>query len=144
MTKAKIIFQQTLMISTAILFVMGVQELLEKILEGDDTIVWQWYSPLAIILTGFLCSLPTLLLRDFGRLSRRRANFVLIAHFISVGALVTLCGYLFGWYSGWQSYLPIIVMYVLIYGFVWAATLWLEKKDEKKINEALKEIQDKE
>lgn len=144
MTKAKQLFQQTVLISAAILFGIGIQKLTEKVLGGDSVIVWQWYIPFSIVLTGFLCSLPTLLLLDQERPGRGEFLFRLALQFLSTGGVVSLCGYFFGWYDSWRSYLPIAVMYVLIYGFVWAAMLWLNKKDEKKINEALKEIQDRE
>ena len=40
--------------------------------------------------------------------------------------------------------IPIAIIYVITYGFVWASTIWIFKEDEKKINEAIKDIQDKE
>ena len=47
-------------------------------------------------------------------------------------------------YTGIKEYIPIMVMYVIIYGFVWIATGWLVKRDEIRINEAIREIQDEE
>ena len=40
--------------------------------------------------------------------------------------------------------LIVMIFYFLIYGFVWLATLWMQKMDEEKINQALREIQDEE
>ena len=43
-----------------------------------------------------------------------------------------------------KEYISVMVMYVIIYGFVWIATGWLVKRDEIRINEAIREIQDEE
>ena len=144
MTKSKMIFHQTLIIATAILFGIGIQNLLEYVNRGDEQIVCQWYLPLSIILTSFLCSLPTLLLMEGEEAGRKRMIGRIVLHFFTIFLTVSACGYLFRWYTDWQEYLPIAVMIVLIYGFVWAAMCWIAKKDEKKINEALKDIQDQE
>ena len=58
--------------------------------------------------------------------------------------MVAGCGWLFGWYSNLTEFIVIAVMYVVIYAFVWISSLWMAKTDEKKINEAIKDIQDEE
>ena len=45
MKNIKLIFHQTLMISTGILFGIGVQKMIQYVSEGSGTIVWQWYIP---------------------------------------------------------------------------------------------------
>ena len=64
MNRCKLIFNQTLMISTAILFGLGIEELIEYIISADEMIRWQWYIPLSVILTGFICALASLVLED--------------------------------------------------------------------------------
>ena len=64
MKRAKIIFNQTLMISTGILFGLGIQALINYLAGGKAEITWPWYIPLSVILTGFLCALATALLID--------------------------------------------------------------------------------
>ena len=142
MTKIKILFNQTLMISTAILFGIGVQSLLQYMLRGQGDFTWPWYLPLSIVFTGFLCALPTMLILDIDSESKKKVIVRNVIHFILVGGVVSFCGYLFKWYDNLEDYLPILVMYVLIYLFVWGATLWLVKTDEKKINEAIKQFRD--
>ena len=144
MNKIKILFNQTLMISTAILFGVGIQMLICHFFENDDILTWPWYVPLSIVLTGFLCSLPTMVLIYDTEVPGKRMLVRIAIHFVLVGSVVSLCGFLFKWYETLDEYLPILIMYIVIYLFVWAATGWLTKSDEKKINAAIKDIQDRE
>ena len=144
MSKLKILFNQTLMISTAVLFGVGVQTFLRFVLEGWADFTWPWYTPLSIVLTGFLCALPTTLILDTEGLSGKKALLRNLVHFILVGGVLSLCGYLFGWYDNLTDYIPILIMYILIYFFVWFSTLWLLKADEKKINKAIEQLRDEE
>lgn len=144
MSKGKLIFHQTLMISTAILFGLGIQAAICRIMNGEYTIEWQWYIPLSVIVTGFLCAVPSLLLLEDDRLSSNHIKIRIILHFVFLGGVVSLSGYLFRWYSKFNQFISIAMIYVLIYGFVWGATLWVTKSDENRINEAIKEIQDEE
>ena len=144
MKKWKLIFSQTLMISTGILFGVGVQAAINHLNTGAENLQWQWYIPLSIIFTGFPCALASLfLLEDEGRsVSQSRIRIVL--HFIFLFLVVAGCGYLFDWYDDVGGLAVIGGMYVLIYGFVWVGSLWMGKADEKKINEAINEIRDEE
>lgn len=144
MNKVKLIFNQTLMISTAILFGIGVENVFYLLKFGDKTMTWPWYIPLSIVFTGFLCSLPTLLIIDMDNLSEKRCRIRIFLNFISVGAIVSLSGFIFDWFNSLTDYLIIVVMYVLIYIFVWVATLWILKNEEKKINAAIKDFRDEE
>ncbi len=144
MNKTKLIFSQTLMISTGILFGIGVQAMLSFLLEGGDVIIWEWYIPFSIILAGFLCSLATLFMLYIGEESREKVCIKTAFHFLATLAIVSFCGYIFGWYSSLSAYICVVIMYVLIYAFVWISTIWMLKSDEKKINEAIDEIRDEE
>lgn len=143
MNRYKLIFNQTLMISTAILFGLGIEEFIEFIANGDELLNWQWYIPLSVIFTGFLCALASLVLVDEDSgLKQVNMKLRIFIHFIALFIVVVGCGYIFNWYSAIDQLVPIIVIYVLTYGFVWAATLWVFKTDEKKINDAIKDIRD--
>ena len=144
MTRLKIVFNQTLMVSTAVLFGVGVQTFIQFVFVGKADFTWPWYTPLSIVLTGFLCALPTTLLLNRDDDSKKKLLLLNLIHFLLVGALVSLCGYLFGWYEDFSDYLPIMIMYILIYFFVWFSTLWLMKADEKKINAAIEQFRDEE
>ena len=142
MQKAKIIFHQTVMISAAILFGIGVQMILQHYIEGAESLTLSWNVPISICFTGFLCSLPTYFLLDLDSLKKNVMWMKIVIHFISVGGIVVLCGYLFDWYGSLFNVQSTLVMYSIIYIFVWFVTAWIAKSDEIKINAAIKDMQD--
>lgn len=139
--KLKLIFDQTLMISTGILFLIGMEGVISHLMGGEFELYW--YHPISIVLTGFFCSFPTFLFRDeFPNRGSFRLRVVL--HCLLEWGIVSLAGWIFRWYTIWQGYLVVMIFYFLIYGFVWLATIWMHKIDEEKINQALREIRDEE
>ncbi|MCR5507799.1 MAG: DUF3021 domain-containing protein [Lachnospiraceae bacterium] len=144
MNKAKIIFNQTLMISTAILFGMGIRTAVLYLAAGQYMINWQWYIPLSIVMVGFFCALASLILYDDSDAGRISQRLRICIHFLLVFGIVSLFGYLFDWYSDLPQYLLIVIMYIVIYAFVWISTIWILKADADKINDAIKEIRDEE
>lgn len=144
MNKIKIIFFQTVMISAAILLGLGIQNVVLHFTAGLNSISWQWYIPISVVLIGFLCSLPTLLLIDG---IERKPSFMIvmiIIHFIIVGAIVGFGGLILDWYDTWREIWPVLMMYIVIYALTWSSTTWISKSDEKKINEAISELRDSE
>ena len=144
MQKVKTIFSQTLMISTAILFGMGILMLIQHFSLGVQTFSLQWSDPLSICLTGFLSSLPTYFLLDLDSLKKSEVRIRMGIHFVLVLGIVVLCASLFHWFGQIINLRIICLMYSLIYLFVWGATAWMAKADEIKINEAIKDLQDAE
>ena len=144
MQKAKIIFHQTVMISAAILFGIGIQMILQHYISGTESLTLNWNVPISICFTGFLCSLPTYFLLDLDSLKKNVMWMRIVIHFISVGGIVVLCGYLFDWYGNLFDVRKIVVLYSIIYVFIWFVTAWIAKSDEIKINTAIKDIQDSE
>lgn len=143
MNRWKLIFNQTLMISTAILFGLGVEEFIEFWVNGDEWMNWQWFIPLSVIFTGFLCALASLVLVDEdSSLKRINMKLRIFIHFLALFVVVIGCGYIFNWYNTIKQLVPIMIIYVLTYVFVWIATLWVFKTDEIKINDAIKDIRD--
>ena len=142
MQKAKIIFHQTVMISAAILFGIGIQMILQHYISGAESLTLSRNVPISICLTGFLCSLPTFFLLDLDSLKKDVMWMRIVIHFISVGGIVVLCGYLFDWYGSLFNVQSTLVMYSIIYIFVWVVTAWIAKSDEIKINAAIKDMQD--
>ena len=144
MQKVKTIFSQTLMISTAILFGIGILMLIQHFSLGVQTFSLQWSDPLSICLTGFLSSLPTYFLLDLDSLKKNEVRIRMGIHFVLVGVIMVLCANFFHWFGQIINLRTICLMYSLIYLFVWGATVWMAKADEIKINEAIKELQDAE
>lgn len=144
MQKVKTIFSQTLMISTAILFGIGILMFIQHFVSGVQTLSLQWSDPLSICLTGFLSSLPSYFLLDLDSLKKSEVWTRMGIHFVSVLGIVILCASLFHWFGQIINLRIICLMYSFIYLFVWGATVWMAKADEIKINEAIKELQDAE
>ena len=144
MQKVKTIFSQTLMISTAILFGIGMLMLIQHFSLGVQTFSFQWSDPLSICFTGFLSSLPSYFLLDLDSLKKSEVWTRMGIHFVSVLGIVILCASLFHWFGQIINLRIICLMYSFIYLFVWGATVWMAKADEIKINEAIKELQDAE
>ena len=144
MNRAKLIFNQTLMVSTAILFGMGVRTAVLFVTAGEYMISWQWYIPLSIVAVGFLCALVSLILYDDSMGGKVNMRMRICLHCLLVFTIVSLSGHFFGWYTNLTEYLLIVIMYIIIYAFVWISTAWMLKADEKKINDAISEIRDEE
>lgn len=141
MSKLRLLFEQTLMISTGVLFLVGLEGVVCHLLGGEFNLYW--YQPISIFLAGFFGAFPTLLLNE-ENLSGRKFGFRVILHCLLEFGIVSLMGLVFHWYTNKGEYLIIVLFYFLIYGFVWLASIWMHKTDEKKINRALSEIQDEE
>lgn len=135
---AKIICMQAMMISVGILFAIGIMGIINR------ELMFAWYQPMAILGTGVLCALPSLVFMGFDELGKKKFLCRLVLHAVCEYFVVALAGFWFGWYSELSGLLYVSASYVCIYAFVWGLTLWLGKQDEKKINAALDHIRDKE
>ena len=140
MSGAKKIFVQSMAIATAILFLNGINAVIQHF-AGND-IVMQWYHPITIVLTGVLCALPTALLRDMDQWDRKTFLVRVSVHCLSLCAIVAGAGWLFRWYTDLESFVSVTVIFFIVYAFVWLSSHWLDKQDEKKINHALDTIRD--
>ena len=142
MNLIKKLFVQSMIISTSILFLNGINMVIQH-LKGNDLSL-QWYHPITIILTAVLCALPTILLRDSDRWDRKTFWRRVPLHCLSLYAVVIGAGWLFGWYDNVESWISVSIIFLIIYVFVWVSCHWLDKQDEKKINHALDTIRDPE
>ena len=142
MNIVKKLFVQVMIIATSILFLNGINMVIQHI-SGND-IALQWYHPVTIILTAVLCALPTILLRDSDQWDRKTFWRRVPLHCLSLYAVVAGAGWLFRWYDDAESLVSISVIFFIIYVFVWLSGHWLDKQDEKKINHALDTIRDSE
>ena len=142
MNAAKKMFVQSMIISTSILFLNGINAVIQHF-AGND-IVLQWYHPISIVLIGVLCALPTVLLLDWEQWDRTTLWFRVALHCLALYAAVTGAGWIFKWYDDAEGFISVSAIFFVIYAFVWLSSHWLDKQDEKKINRALDEIRDSE
>ena len=129
-------------ISTAILFLNGVNAVIQHFAGNDITL--QWYHPISIVLTGIFCALPTVLLRDKEQWDRKTFLIRVSLHCLLLYAIVAGAGRLFRWYTDPESFAGVSVIFFMVYAFVWLSSHWIDKQDEKKINHALDAIRDDE
>ena len=142
MNMIKKLFVQSMIISTSILFLNGINMVIQHFAGNDLSL--QWYHPVTIILTAILCALPTILLRDSDQWDRKTLLIRVSAHCLTLYAAVAGTGRLLGWYADAESFAAVSVVFFAVYAFVWLASHWLDKQDEKKINQALDGIRDSE
>ena len=142
MNIVKKLFVQSMIISTSILFLNGINMVLQHFAGHDISLLW--YHPVTIVLTGVLCALPTILLRDSDRWDRKTFWIRVPLHCLALYAVVSGAGYLFRWYDDVESWISVSLIFLIIYLFVWLSSHWLDKQDEKKINHALDAIRDSE
>lgn len=119
-------------ITTCVLIVVAVN--IE--IAGDDYIrpvmLWQ------ILLSGFLTSFVTILLRpnedDGGRL-----GFIkILIHYFVLCVVMIVCGYWFGWLKlNFRGILMMVVSTAVVYLLVYLAGYWLDRKQAEEINRKL-------
>lgn len=146
MKKLKYIGFQTLLIS----FLMQCVIMLESVINYflGMKMVFSWYIPLSMVIVSVLCSLPTALLFWVQENAGKRQTVLLKLapgiHFVLLALIVMGSGYLFQWYTSTKYFFATLLSYVIIYALVWIVTLSAIKKDERRINEALKKVRDEE
>ncbi|MBQ8913614.1 MAG: DUF3021 family protein [Lachnospiraceae bacterium] len=138
--KTKVIFEETLMISTGIFFMVGIGGVITHLSGGEYSL--DWYHPLSIIFISFLCSLPTLFLREMD--GGKSEVWRVVLHCLSLFAVVSFAGWIFKWYTDISGYISVVIIFMVVYIFVWLSSIWMGKVDENKINKALKDFHDEE
>ena len=144
MNKLKLWLEQTMMISFAI-FVGIIIEGLVYAFMGDNLADFNltWLQLVSVILTGAVCSLPTLFwLTD--DLPRNKFIVRIILHCICLYAVVALFGFVFKWFQNMDGFIFMTIIYFMVYIYVCLMTLWFHKRDEKQINKDLDDIRDEE
>ena len=146
MNKLKLWLEQTMTISFAILVGIIVEGLVYTALWGDPlaSFALTWIQLLSIVLTGALCSVPTLFWLTDSDVPKNKFIVRIILHCIGLYVIVSLFGWIFKWYVHVDGFIMMTVIFFLVYVFVWAVTLWFHKRDDNKINKALDDIRDEE
>lgn len=145
MNRFKLWLEQTMTISFAI-YVGIILEGLVYAMMGDPLTSFNltWLQLVSVILTGALCSLPTVFWLADTDIPKNKFIVRIILHCIGLYAIVSLFGYIFKWYVKLDGFIMMTVIYFLVYVFVWIVTLWFHKRDDNKINKALDDIRDEE
>jgi len=136
------LFVQSMAITTAILFLNGLNAVIQHFAGNDITL--QWYHPITIVLTGVFCALPTVLLQDKDQWDKKKFRIMVTVHCLALYVIVAGAGWIFRWYTDTESFVSVSIIFFLVYAFVWLSSHWLDKQDEKKINHALDTIRDEE
>ena len=145
MNRLKFWLEQTMTISFAI-YVGIIIEGLVYAMMGDPLTSFNltWLQLVSVILTGALCSLPTVFWLADTDIPKNKFIVRIILHCIGLYAIVSLFGYIFKWYVKLDGFIMVTIIYFLVYVFVWIVTLWFHKRDDNKINKALDDIRDEE
>ena len=146
MNKLKLWLEQTMMISFAILVGIILEGVVYCIFRGDDLASFNltWMQLLSVVLTGAVCSVPTLIWLTDNDLPKSKFIVRLIIHCIGLYAIVSLFGWFFKWYVHIDGFIMMTVIYFMVFAFVWIVSLWFHKREESKINKALDDIRDEE
>lgn len=146
MNKFKLWLEQTMMISFAILVGIIIEGLCYTVFGGDPlyTFNMNWLQMVSIVLTGAVCSLPTVIWLTDSDIPKNKFIVRIILHCIGLYGIVSLFGWIFKWYTHVDGFIFMTVIYFAVYVFVWFVTLWFHKRDDNKINKALDDIRDEE
>lgn len=139
MSKIKLIFGQTLLISFLSLVVIMISGIIYHF--EDGSFGYSWDFPASIVATSFFASLPTLLLFIKAK-SKAAWRMLVVVHFFLVSLCVMSFGYIFKWYTKFYGMLIVFASCTVIYVIVWAVTILMFKHDEKMINSALEGMRD--
>lgn len=133
-------------ISFAVLVGIVIEGLIYCLFGGDPLSEFKlsWFQLLSVVLTGAVCSVPTVIwLTDFD-VPKNKFIVRLILHCIGLYAIVSVFGWIFNWYNKLDGFIFMTIIYFLVYIFVWVVSLWFHKRDDNKINKALDDIRDEE
>lgn len=146
MNRLKFWLEQTMTISFAILVGIILEGVVYLIFKGQslEQFSLSWIQLLSIVLTGAVCSVPTVLWLTDNDIPRNKFIVQLILHCIGLYAIVAVFGRIFNWYSQANGFIMLSVIYFMVYVFVWLVSLWIHKREDNKINKALDDIRDEE
>ena len=146
MNKLKLWLEQTMTISFAILVGIIIEGVIYSVVWGDPlaSFALSWLQLLSVVLTGALCSIPTLFWLTDSDVPKNKFIVRIILHCIGLYVIVSLFGWIFKWYVHVDGFIMMTVIFFLVYAFVWAVTLWFHKRDDNRINKALDDIRDEE
>lgn len=146
MNRLKFWLEQTMTISFAILVGIILEGVVYLIFRGESLASFSlsWIQLLSIVLTGAVCSVPTVIWLTDNDIPKNKFIIQLILHCIGLYAIVAVFGRIFNWYMKADGFIMLTIIYFMVYVFVWLVSLWFHKSEENKINKALDDIRDEE
>lgn len=144
MSKIKVLYQHTIMITSGILFVVAIEGLLMYLSGNGNEFSLSWYHPISMFVAGILSSIPSLVLNNYEDFTTQKFLIRLLIHCLLVYSIVMIMGYFFVWYHNWIGFAYVSMAFFVVYVLVWVSSIWMFKQDDVKINAALKDIQDEE
>lgn len=142
MRKLKILIQQAMTISTGTVLGIGLEGYFVERQGFEFALGWE--DLIIIVVTGLICAIPSLIWLTEEELTRKQFIIRLIVHCLLLYGMVSGIGYVAHWYRGPVEFAFVSVIYFLVYLFVWLVSYWVGWRNQEQINQALKEIQDKE
>lgn len=142
MRKLKILIQQAMTISTGTVLGIGLEGYFVERQGFEFALGWE--DLIIIVVTGLICAIPSLIWLTEEELTRKQFIIRLIVHCLLLYGMVSGIGYVAHWYRGPVEFAFVSVIYFLVYLFVWLVSYWSGWRNQEQINQALKEIQDKE
>lgn len=125
--------RQIMQITISLLACLGFM----RLFVGDfDT--WNWYFPFQIIGISVPTGFCTLIFCSNKELNRKQFLIRVVIHFIAVVSIVLLEGFFFSWWNNLPGMLLVLLIFACVYVSVWLASLFGDKKDSERINNALK------
>lgn len=121
--------------------IVAVYATLGKALYPDDVFGFEaFYSPLVI---GLISMLPTFILYSRNELSFRKTLIRKGLHLLAVEGILVLYGVVFDGFSDRADLWYFMLAVLLVYTAANFIGLWLDSRDTHKINQKLKELQER-
>jgi len=141
---SKMVFNHFLLITTILLFMMGLLKL-ACYLAGDNMDPLPWIFPLQVIGVSLPTALCSYVYMGKKELTKNQFLVRCTIHFILLIAIVLGEGFAFEWYGdNITGIIPVIIIFFIIYVCVWVITSIKDKRSSDNINKALHNIKQQE
>lgn len=132
----KDLYTQFLLITAGVLFGNGIVLLIDHLRGNTNNIIW--YFPFEILFVGLVCTIPGILLY----IEKIPSKIRILLHFILLLSSVILSCFIVGWFNTPIVIFEVLITFIFVYIGVWISMLFIYYKDEKEINDKLKNNQD--
>lgn len=131
----KYLISQFFVITVGILVITSLPNL-GATLRGEEIVYGSFY-PYMVIFTGFLSTLPSVLLWFREEPTKKQCYIHMAMHFIAVQVIVMLEGFWFEWYQNSNEAIKLFGLVLLVYLFVYLYSYYTNRDTADAINDAL-------